>query len=99
FLLSTLHARHFERQCAVNRIQEFFERAYVEIPDKRKKITLVLQENGLLPEETLFVGDMQHDIDAAKAGGIWSCGVLTGYNHLAQLRLSKPDLIVEHLGE
>src|SRR5207247_5130918 len=35
----------------------------------------------------------------AKHGGVHSCGVLTGYNSLAQLRASQPDLIVEHLGE
>ena len=42
---------------------------------------------------------MQHDIEAARHGGVFSCGVLTGYNNLAQLRASGPDLIVEHLGE
>ena len=47
----------------------------------------------------MFVGDMQHDIETAKHGGIHSCAVLTGYNSLAQLRAAEPDLIVEHLGE
>ena len=42
---------------------------------------------------------MQHDIETAKHGGIHSCAVLTGYNSLEQLRASKPDIIVEHLGE
>jgi phosphoglycolate phosphatase len=99
FLCSTLHGVHFQRQCAVNRIQEYFERCYVGVPDKRQQIKTLLEENGLIPNETIFVGDMGHDIDAAKAGGTWSCGVLTGYNRLEQLRPSKPDLIVEHLGE
>jgi ADP-ribose pyrophosphatase YjhB (NUDIX family) len=51
------------------------------------------------PVETLFVGDMQHDIKTARHGGIHSCAVLTGYNTLEQLRAAQPDLIVEHLGE
>jgi ADP-ribose pyrophosphatase YjhB (NUDIX family) len=42
---------------------------------------------------------MRHDIDAARAGGIHSCAVLTGYNTLSQLQESRPELIVEHLGE
>ena len=42
---------------------------------------------------------MQHDIETAQHGGIHSCAVLTGYNTLEQLRVAKPDLIVEHLGE
>jgi len=53
----------------------------------------------LKPDETLFIGDMEHDIETARHGGIHSCAVLTGYNTLEQLREAKPDLIVEHLSE
>jgi ADP-ribose pyrophosphatase YjhB (NUDIX family) len=42
---------------------------------------------------------MQHDIETARHGGVYSCAVLTGYNTLEQLRAAQPDLIVEHLGE
>ncbi len=47
----------------------------------------------------MFIGDMEHDIETAKHGGIHSCAVLTGYNTLQQLRAAGPDLIVEHLRE
>ena len=47
----------------------------------------------------MFIGDMQHDIETARHGGIHSCAVLTGYNTLNQLRVAQPDLIVEHLRE
>jgi phosphoglycolate phosphatase len=99
FVLSTIHCDHFRAQTAQNRFDDFFERPYLGIRDKRAKIHEVLEENQLLPGETLFVGDMQHDIEAARHGGILSCAVLTGYNGLAQLRAAEPDLIVEHLGE
>ncbi|HUJ72399.1 MAG TPA: HAD hydrolase-like protein, partial [Verrucomicrobiae bacterium] len=49
--------------------------------------------------ETMFVGDMEHDIEAGKTGGIHTCAVLTGYNHLDKLRAMEPDLICNHLGE
>ena len=75
------------------------DRAYVGIWDKRAKIGEVLSENNLDPRETLFIGDMQHDIETAQHGGVHSCGVLTGYNRLEQLRASGPDVIVQHLGE
>ena len=42
---------------------------------------------------------MAHDIATARHGRVHSCGVLTGYNTLPQLRQAGPDLIVEHLGE
>lgn len=99
FLLSTVHRDHFALQVSVTGFGEFLEKAYVGIWDKRKKIHEILEENRLQPQATLFVGDMQHDIETAKHGGIHSCAVLTGYNTLQQLRLAQPDLIVEHLGE
>ena len=99
FLLSTVHREHFAVQQALTGFGEYLEKAYVEVRDKRKKIQEILRENGLNPDETVFIGDMQHDIETARHGGIHSCAVLTGYNTLDQLRRAEPDLIVEHLGE
>jgi len=99
FLLSTVHRDHFAVQSAVTGFEKYIEKSYVNVWDKRKKIHEILQENGIAPAETLFVGDMQHDIETARHGGIHSCAVLTGYNTLEQLRATQPDLIVEHLGE
>ena len=99
FLLSTIHHDHFAVQSKVTGFASFFEKAYVNIWDKREKIHEILEENRLEPEQTVFIGDMQHDIETARHGGIHSCAVLTGYNTLQQLRLAEPDLIVEHLGE
>ena len=99
FLLSTLHPDHFTTQSRINGFHEFLDRPYLGVADKRARIHEILAENNLNPLETLFIGDMQHDIDTARHGGIQSCAVLTGYNRLEQLRESQPDVIVEHLGE
>jgi phosphoglycolate phosphatase len=99
FLLSTVHEDHFKIQSAATGLGEYLDRCYLGVHDKRKLIHKILEENHLRPDETMFIGDMQHDIETARHGGIHSCAVLTGYNHLAQLRASEPDLIVEHLGE
>lgn len=99
FLLSTVHHDYFAAQDAVTGFGKYLDRPYLDVWDKRKKIHEILEENKLKPDETLFIGDMQHDIDTARHGGIHSCAVLTGYNTLTQLREAKPDLIVEHLGE
>lgn len=99
FVLSTVRRDHFERQARQAGFAEFFEAAYLGVMDKRREIHEVLSRHRLSPEETLFIGDMQHDIEAAHEGGVRACAVLTGYNRLDQLRLSGPDLIVQHLGE
>ncbi len=99
FVLSTVRRDHFAVQEKVTGFGPYLEKAYLGVRDKRQKIHDILAENELVPEETLFVGDMAHDIETARHGGIHSCAVLTGYNMLEQLRSVEPDLIVEHLGE
>ncbi len=99
FLLSTVHREHFAVQAGVTGFDKYLDKPYLNVWDKRKKIHEILVENQLEPEETLFIGDMQHDIETARHGGVHSCAVRTGYNTLEQLRAAQPDLIVEHLGE
>jgi phosphoglycolate phosphatase len=99
FLLSTVHADYFKVQCAVTGFDAFLDTPYTDVWDKREKIHEILAENRLEPDETLFIGDMEHDIETARHGGVHSCAVLTGYNTVDQLRAAGPDLIVEHLGE
>lgn len=99
FLLSTVRDDHFAVQHRASGFGDFLEKPYTGVWDKRKKIRDIITENGLNPDETLFIGDMMHDIETARHGGVHSCAVLTGYNTLDDLRSAQPDLIVEHLGE
>jgi phosphoglycolate phosphatase-like HAD superfamily hydrolase/ADP-ribose pyrophosphatase YjhB (NUDIX family) len=99
FVLSTVHQDHFAVQQTATGFGEFLERPYLGVGDKRQKIHEILSENALDPAATIFIGDMKHDIETARHGGIGSCAVLTGYNSVAQLRAARPDLLVEHLGE
>ena len=94
-----MHPDHFKVQARVTGFGKFLDRPYLGVVDKTKMIHAILEENKLAPEETMFIGDMQHDIETAKHGGVHSCAVLTGYNGLQQLRASEPDVIVEHLRE
>jgi phosphoglycolate phosphatase-like HAD superfamily hydrolase/ADP-ribose pyrophosphatase YjhB (NUDIX family) len=97
FLLSTIHAEHYEVQADRLGVKSYFTKAYVQALDKRKTIHQLLADWDLEPSETIFVGDMQHDIETAKHGGIQSCGVLTGYDSLEKLKKTQPDLIFQDL--
>ena len=99
FVLSSIHPTHFEKHLSLTGFESYFREIYVGVHDKRHKIHEILEKHQLSPDETLFVGDMQHDIETAKHGKTRSCGVLTGFNSHQQLKASQPDLIVEHLGE
>jgi ADP-ribose pyrophosphatase YjhB (NUDIX family) len=94
-----MHPDHFSNQAATLGFDRYFERTYVGVLDKRARIHELLTQNHLDPRETLSIGDMQHDVETARHGGVLSCAVLTGYTELQALRASQPDLIVEHLGE
>ena len=98
-VLSSVHELHYEVQSRRTGFADLLQHPYVQVMDKRAKIHEILARHNLDPAETLFIGDMEHDIETARHGGVWACAVLTGYNTLAQLRASQPDLIVEHLGE
>src|SRR6185503_7563274 len=80
FLLSTIHRDHFTAQSATTGFDQFLDHPYIEVWDKRTKILEILEKHGLNACETVFIGDMQHDIETARHGGIHSCAVLTGYN-------------------
>jgi phosphoglycolate phosphatase len=99
FVASSADARTYLHQMQRFGLDRYITRPYVSIADKTKKIHEILIENALNPDETLFVGDMEHDIEAGHAGGVHTCAVLTGYNPVDKLRAMQPDLICEHLGE
>ena len=89
FVLSAVTASHFAEQTELLGFCDSFERTYLEIRDKREVIGQLLEENGLAPEETCFIGDMEHDVATAKHAGITSIAVLTGYDSLEKLAPSE----------
>ena len=99
YIASTVDRATYHYQTKRFGIEDYITKPYIGIEDKTQQIHQILRENALAPRQTLFVGDMEHDIEAGKAGGVHTCAVLTGYNHVEKLRAMSPDLICEHLGE
>ena len=99
YLLSSIKKQHFESQSAKLGLLNVFDSAYTEALDKRDWITRLLKDNNITPEGTVFIGDMQHDIETARFAGVFSVGVLTGYNSKEMIEGSNPDLIVNDLVE
>ncbi|MDX2080402.1 MAG: HAD hydrolase-like protein [Terrimicrobiaceae bacterium] len=97
FLLSSIKAAHFEHQAVNLGVRGFFEHAYVEVMDKREKIREILQVHGLDPAETMFVGDMIHDIETARHGGVLDVAVATGFDPVEKLIPSRPSILAVDL--
>ncbi len=98
FALTSMDPKAFDEQSSELGIKPFFEAIHSGIHNKELYIPTVMTQHGLKPEETAFIGDMQHDIRAAHCAGITGIGVLTGYNNAEQLAESEPELTVPHLG-
>jgi phosphoglycolate phosphatase len=54
---------------------------------------------GALPSETAMIGDSAVDIEAGKAAGVTTCGVLGGFRSEEKLRAAGCDLLITDLLE
>ena len=98
FVLTSMDTLAFERQMDDFGFRKYFEATYSGVLDKRDIIHRILETHHLDPGETAFVGDMTHDVETARHGGISSIAVLTGYNHAEILATVRPDITVPDLG-
>jgi phosphoglycolate phosphatase len=98
FVLTSMDTTAFEQQMDEFGLRDLFEATYSGVPDKRDIIHHILQTHDLNPAETAFIGDMTHDVETARHGGVSSIAVLTGYNHPEILAQVRPDITVPDLG-
>ena len=97
FVLSSAPQDAVERQAANLGLDHFFERIHAGVFDKRERIAALLAEHNLATHDTIMIGDMRHDVHTAKAGGIRSVAVLTGYEFPEVIATAEPDLMVDNL--
>ncbi|MEM9481843.1 MAG: HAD family hydrolase [Verrucomicrobiota bacterium] len=99
FLLSSTKRAHFDAQAKSLELDDFFEAIHAEVWDKRNEIGTMLEQHGLSPNETAFLGDMQHDVETARHAGVTSIALLTGYDSPEKLAAVSPDVTVGDLGK
>ncbi len=97
FVLTSMDPGAFHAQLEAFGLRDAFEATYSGVIDKRHMIHRILATHGLDPAQTAFVGDMIHDVETARHGGLASVAVLTGYNHPEVLATARPDLTVPDL--
>lgn len=97
FTLTSMDSKAFAEQAKQLNFYDFFECIHSGIHNKEHYISTLMSRHGLKPEETAFIGDMQHDMRAAHCAGITAIGVLTGYNNAEQLAEAEPTLTVPNL--
>lgn len=97
FVLSSAPPEAVLAQAELLGLTHFFEEIFAGVRDKTRRIGGILAERGLAAAETIMVGDMRHDVHAAKAAGIRSVAVLTGYEFPEVIAESVPDVTVADL--
>lgn len=50
---------------------------------------------GAAPEECLYVGDSETDLETARNAGMFACAVTWGYRDRAELAVMQPDMLVD----
>ena len=95
FVCTSMDPTAFVQQAVSHELSDFFIQSYSGVLDKRQLIGDILETHQLCQTDTIFVGDMVHDVETAHHGGIASLAVLTGYNTREELSSVSPTRIVQ----
>ena len=97
YVLSSMCEVAFASQAVELGLDHYFEKTYAGVLDKREVIGQIMSDHGMAQGNTVFVGDMTHDVETAHHAGIMSVAVMTGYNHAEVLSASQPSLLIKDL--
>lgn len=98
FVLSSMNEEALLRQARDFGLLHYFEAVYAGVLDKREKMSSVVLAHGLQRDETAYVGDMVHDIHAARSGGVAALALLSGYDPWERLAAAEPDAVFSDIG-
>jgi len=95
FVFSTVEQNLLENLCEKHGIRPFFKEVKGSVWDKEKDLPLFCRTNKFDSSQTLFIGDMEHDMVAAHKAGISSGAILYGYQIADRLTQHQPDYVWE----
>ncbi|MEE9391648.1 MAG: NUDIX domain-containing protein [Planctomycetota bacterium] len=90
FVLSTVPTDILEQGLLAHGLRGHFERIYGGATDKRPVLPRLLNDHGLEPSNTLYVGDTAHDIETGLAAKTRAGASLYGYGLEDALRSLEP---------
>lgn len=98
---------HIQKQCERLGISQYFYKImgrddHKSIMHKRSKdvmLTTLVKDLKLKPNTVVTVGDSVEEIEIARDNGYTSCAITDGYQSTKRLKASKPDYLINNLGE
>lgn len=102
-IILSSHPQHFLEEEALRFFNgnhaKYFKKLFCGVHDKEEAIRGIIMEMGFAPEETMIVGDTEHDIRAGHKAGITTAAVLSGYRPRNNLEAARPHFIVNDVRE
>jgi len=95
-VLSSNNREHLESDMEEFGLGGIFEEVNDNVHNKADNIKEILERNSFNPEETIFVGDTTHEVEAGKSAGVKTCAVTWGFSPKEKLKKSGPDFVVSN---
>jgi len=99
YILSTLDSELLNLLSVETGIFSWFKKIIGNTSNKIEALEKLLNDENLICSETIFIGDMPHDIESAKKLKVQSGGVTYGYSNSKTIISTKPDYIFNNLNE
>lgn len=96
-ICSSAPRAHVEAQAEALGVRGFFDQIWAGVLDKREQLPGLLGEWGASPEESMFVGDMSHDVVAGQAAKVMMVATPSSYEPVASLLAAGPDMVLPDL--
>jgi len=101
-LFSSHDQDRLEKEVKLFGLEGFFREINGSVLDKVAAIKSVLARNNFAAEETMFIGDMTHDIEAGHAAGIIACAIVNQeakflYETMGKILCAYPDYLINDI--
>ncbi|MDD5192054.1 MAG: HAD family hydrolase [Candidatus Nanoarchaeia archaeon] len=98
-LLSSHPQKKLEKEIKDYGFQKFFVEINGSVHNKVETILEIMERNGFESNETAYVWDMTHDIEAGKKAGVITVAVSWGYQPKEKLLKEIPDFLIKDIEE
>lgn len=93
YIFSTVKKDLLEELLEKFKIDSSFKKVFGGIIDKEKELVRIINQLKIDKSQTIFIGDLDHDIKSAQKAKIYSGAMTHGYYSLDRLVKSSPDFI------
>jgi len=80
-------------------LENIFSEVITDVHDKADGLNKIMVQNGHKKDETVFIGDSNHEVEVGKEAGIKTIAVTWGFSTEDKLKSKNPDYLVHNIKE